>query len=439
MAERTGRTPVVVVGGGLAGLAAAAVLGRAGRRVVLCERAHTPGGRATTHVERGYAWNLGAHALYRSGPGMALLRGLGITPRGGIPSQSGGFAYTRGRLETLPTGPVSLLTTGLLRLPAKLEVARLLGALPRIDASTLHGVTVQDWLERAVRRSSVRTLVEALLRLSTYMNDPARVSAGAALAQLQLALAKGVLYLDGGWQTLVESLSAAAMQAGVEIRPGVRAEAIERNHAGGMVVRAADGTRLPAAAIVLAVGPRDAAGLLAGGPGEDVVAAWERAATPVEAATLDVALGRLPRATATFALGIDRPLYLSVHSAAAKLAPGPGAVIHVMQYLPPGDATPARAIERELEGLLDLVQPGWRDVLVARRFLPSLRVSHASVLAASGGLPRRPGPAIPGVADVYVAGDWVGPEGVLADASLASAGRAAELVLASPAGVAAAA
>ena len=59
-----------------------------------------------------------------------------------------------------------------------------------------------------------------------------------------------------------------------------------------------------------------------------------------------------------------------------------------------------------------------------------MTVSHALPLAAQGGLAGRPGPAVPGIRSLYVAGDWVGPEGLLSDASLASAHRAADLILA---------
>jgi len=39
----------------------------------------------------------------------------------------------------------------------------------------------------------------------------------------------------------------------------------------------------------------------------------------------------------------------------------------------------------------------------------------------------RPGPSVPELANVFVTGDWVGPEGMLVDASFASARLAAEL------------
>jgi len=145
-----------------------------------------------------------------------------------------------------------------------------------------------------------------------------------------------------------------------------------------------------------------------------------------------VALSRLPRPRATFALGIDQPLYLSVHSAVAKLAPAGGATIHVAKYLDPDVSPDAKFDERQLEGVLDLIQPGWREAVVDRRFLPSMTVYHALVTAAQGGTAGRPGPAVPNVANLYVVGDWVGPQGLLADASLASAKQAARLIARAP-------
>ena len=92
---------------------------------------------------------------------------------------------------------------------------------------------------------------------------------------------------------------------------------------------------------------------------------------PIKAACLDVALDRLERPRQRFALGLDRPFYYSVHSAAAKLAPEGISVVHVMKYLATTDASsPAESIEQELEGCLDRLQPGWRSHTVARRYLP---------------------------------------------------------------------
>jgi hypothetical protein len=91
------------------------------------------------------------------------------------------------------------------------------------------------------------------------------------------------------------------------------------------------------------------------------------------------------RPRARFALGIDAPLYLSVHSAMTRLAPAEMATVQVAKYLPAGGETDPHEDERELEALLDIVQPGWREVVVTRRYLPRLVVTNAPVTAAMGG------------------------------------------------------
>src|SRR5260221_5041278 len=84
---------------------------------------------------------------------------------------------------------------------------------------------------------------------------------------------------------------------------------------------------------------------------------------PVTLASLDAALSKLPKPKATFALGIDKPLYFSVHSQWAQLTPKGGALIHVARY---GGGQAAEA-----EDLLDGNQPGVREVTVHLRVLPS--------------------------------------------------------------------
>jgi phytoene dehydrogenase-like protein len=248
-----------------------------------------------------------------------------------------------------------------------------------------------------------------------------------AIRQLQMALAQGVLYLHGGWQTLVDGLRAQAAAAGVKIVPETRATKIEREALRGHVtgVKLADGALHTASAVIVAASPAEVCELIEDGE-QTALGQWARTAIPVKAACLDVALARLPQPQATFALGIDQPLYFSVHSAVAKLAPAGNAVIHAAKYLGSENAADPKAVEGELEAMFDLVQPGWRDLVLERRFLPAMTVSHALVTAEQGGYGGRPDVAVPGIEGLYVAGDWVGTEGLLADASMASGKRAAE-------------
>jgi len=418
--ERT-KTQVVVIGGGLAGLAAATYAARDGRRVTVLEKAQAPGGRAATHGKAGYALNLGPHALYQGGPAAEVLAELGVATPGDKPAVTG-FAIDGGALRALPSGLASLLSTSLLPLRGKIELASFLAGLPSIDPASLGRTSFDAFLEARLRSPEARRVAFALARLSTYCDDFSRLDAGAAVAQMQLAIHAGVRYIDGGWATLVQGLVMAAERAGVRILAGAKAASIDRSAHGVRGVRLADGSELAADAVILAASPSLARALC---PDVPHLARACEAAVPSIAACLDVALARLPAPRNTFALGIDRPLYFSVHSSAARLAPEGGAVVHVARY---GKADDPGAVEAELDALLERMQPGYREVLVERRFLPSMIVAHDVPEAARGGLPGRPGPRVPGAPGIFVAGDWVGPEGMLADASLASARAAARAI-----------
>lgn len=425
---------VAVLGGGLAGLAAAAYLARTGRSVVVLEKSGQLGGRGRTRTQSGFRFNVGPHALYVGGAARAVLRELGVSFHGGAPEARRALGVTDRGLHPLPTNTLSLLASRRLRLPAKWELARLLAGLPKRDAAAADGVSLADWITRNVRHASVAELLQAFFRVSTYSNDPERMSAGAALAQLQLAFARGVLYLDGGWQTLVDGLAGRAREAGVRIVTNADAAALEHD---GRVqgIRLQDGERW-AAPFVVSTLPPAAVAALPGLEGTDL-ARRARTRVAIRAATLDLGLRRLPRPENAVAFGLDRPLYFSVHSAVARLAPEGGALVHAAYYRGPDDRDPA-ALEAELLALVDRLQPGWRDAVVERRFVPDLVVANALPLASEGGLGGRPTSAVPERPGLFIAGDWVGPEGQLADASLASARAAAAAIAAEPERVAAA-
>lgn len=420
-------TDVVVVGGGLAGLAAAAYLARGGRRVTVFESGEL-GGRAATHQQDGFQLNLGPHALYCAGAGRPVLAELDVSYTGAPPA-GGGLALLGGRTHLLPRDPASLLTSSLLGLGAKAEVGSLYAALPKLDARRWNNVSVRDWLDSTLRHPEARLLMEAMCRLSTYAHAPEVQSAGAVIAQLQMGAAGGVWYLDGGWQSLVAGLAQRAREAGARIVSGTRVRRV-RHDAAVRGVELADGTEVEAGQVLITARPPVAATLV--NAGATPLSEWAAAALPARIACLDVALHHLSRPETTFALGMDQPLYYSVHTAAARLAPKGGAVIHVARYL--GTEAPAdpAALEEELEGVLDQLQPGWRNVLAHRRYLPNMIASNAVDRADRGGLAGRPDVAVPGVENLFVAGDWVGPEAMLVDASLASARRAARLMLAAP-------
>jgi phytoene dehydrogenase-like protein len=387
----------IVVGGGVAGLTAANALAGGRRRVVVFEQSARLGGRASTREDRGFLLNVGPHALYRGGRAFSLWREWQIPFHGRVPDVTANAFLTYGdRMYDLIRNPGALLRSRLFGFGEKLEALRLFAHLQHGVADP--GETMDHWLDRHVGRPRVRALAEAMTRVSTYTAEIPHLSAEAALAQIRLATRQGVVYLDGGWQTVIDGLARRAQGLGVEIRRGESLDNLRHVSASG---------------VVLAIPPK-AVERLTGTPLPLL--------RPVRMATLDLGLRSFPVGAARFALGMDRPLYLSLHSAAGRLAPVGAALVHVGKYLSQGEAD-ANSIRAELEHHADLCMPGWHDQAEVVRYLPNLTVTHAA--ASPLGRPDVDALHMEGVA---IAGDWVGPEGMLADAAVGSALRAAALL-----------
>ena len=438
MANEADNSDVVIIGGGVAGLTTAALLARSGKRAVTLfeQSSHEIGGRARTSVFEGFYFNQGPHALYLSDLGAAVLKELGITYNGQVAAGKGAtYLIKDGKKHLAPGDYGSISSVKSDGNSDEIERNQFFDSLAKIDFSQLENVTVQEWLDKNIHDKNLAEIIKSLLRLNTYANDPDTQSVGSALHQLYLASLGGTMYVDGGWQTLVDGLLNAAKEHKARIVMGKKATRIERrakdssSSSSEWQVTLSDRTQVSAKIVVIAAGPKDAYSLFHDKERPEVLSKAAQESKPVRMACLDIALNTHPDKDALFALGVDRPLYFSVHSAYAKLAPenGGGALIHVAKYLGTSIEPKPREDQQELEEFLDLLQPGWREVLVKRRPLPNMVVSNALVTAKAGGLSARPDVKV--ADDLYIVGDWVGKEGLFSTPSFASAKRAAQLIL----------
>lgn len=407
---------VIVIGGGIGGLTAAAFAAKGGAKVRLLEGAPQLGGRARTRAEKGFLFNHGPHALYLKSAGKRALDALGIDPPGKKPALGHAFLVRDGALHLAPAGLGDLAKTSAFSAADKIAFG-LAFAQVSSGFKGKSGETFADALKRLTSSLPAQAGIKAFARVSSYSNAPEIASADAVLDQIRAANG-GVRYLDGGWGAMIAAMAEKARGFGAVIETGARVGKVESAGSGWRVVRA-DGAVLEARAVVLALSPEEGAALT----GNARLTEAARNAAPVRAASLDVALSRLPEPGRIFALGLDEPTYFSVHSASAKLAPEGGAMIHVSRYLAP-EEVPSKDTKAQLEHLLDLMQPGWREVLVAEQWLPMATVSHDMPQAARGGLAGRcPVDVGP---NLFAAGDWVGDEAWISDAAFASGRLAGE-------------
>lgn len=381
---------VHVIGGGLGGLAAAALIARAGRTVTVHEARGRLGGRGTTDRRDGFRLNQGPHALYRAGEANRVLRSLGIAPTGQAPDLRGAMMADGDRVGLSPGGPVSLLRSPMLGGHDKFELASVLTRISRIDPARLASVSAREWVEQVSSRDRVREILHTVIRLATYTNLPDVLSAEVAVMQVRLALGKGVIYLDRGWEQLVEALGQL---------PGVR---YERNDYVGEM------PDVPC--VIVATGsPRPAANLL--GVQFDV-------GPRAEVSVLDVGLAQRPRHG--FVLGIDPPMYLSNHGFPDGMTPQGASLVSVAEYLSTDNEPDRNRLETFLAHAgIDA------GAIVTERYLHRMPAVSAIATAEAGGLRGRPQSAASDRPGVFVVGDWVGSRGHLLDAVLASAEDAA--------------
>ncbi len=328
---------------------------------------------------------------------MRELRALGIKLSWWNPTSPFSVFLRDGKPKRSPGGLAALM--------------RWLPGVARSQPEELGGISTSEWLERSLPSRDSRAAAAALVRVTTFVADQDSLSADVAARQLKIGFLPGVRYLRGGWQSLVDALAAGAHRRGATLRTRAAVRSVHRE-AGGWTVGLDDGTLHADLLVVAAGGPDAVAKLL----GERAPVAPGPAA---ELSVLDLGLRRLPRRTRRFALGVDAPTYLSRHS-----PPGhrDGVLLSLASY--------AREPRAALEANADLVQPGWRQQVTLERFLPRMVAVSAIPTPAGGGLAGRP--AVERGEGLYLAGDWVGPEGWLVDSAIASGAAAAAAALRAP-------
>ncbi|MBS4202165.1 FAD-dependent oxidoreductase [Bacillus sp. FJAT-49732] len=416
---------VAVVGGGLAGLTAANFLAREGKKVVVLEKSNRPGGRAMTNDKNGVLMNLGPHGLYLSGDAMTILTELGISIPGGNASKSVQIhGILNNSVQVIPTDFTSIMSSSLLSWKSKFVFGKLMLRLMKLNVNSIPEVSLKEWADAEISDPMIRHIFYSICRLTTYTNAPTLQLAKPVLKQVQRSLKGGVLYVDGGWETIIQKLKQQAIASGVDIFTNKNVTNIE-HHGDYQSILCSDGTVFDVADCIVAAPPKEAMKMIKGAE-QTSLHQWNENAISVTASCIDLGLKKLPTSRHQFAIGLDQALFFTNQSRAAKLSEDGTLVVSLVKYHNPIEEINVHADKKQLESVMDLLHPGWRHEVVVQQFLPKLTVSYDFPHMKRK---ENPGPSIPEMSGIYIAGDWAGHEEVLADAAVASGKRAAHQIL----------
>lgn len=226
-----------MIGAGIAGLAAAFRLSRAGLTVTVLERSTHVGGKMLSMEREGFVLNRAATIIPSSYTALSRLAADAGISNAFTPTPTSFGVLREGRVRTLRgdgLGAVlDAVRTDLLSLRSKLWAGRLGAdarrwrrALPADDfeaAGRLDTETIAAYARRRLNRELYDNLVDPLMR-GLYLADPADMS----VVDLALTLAK---FAEGGLTQYPTGISflPQRLAAGLDVRLGVTVERVEHD------------------------------------------------------------------------------------------------------------------------------------------------------------------------------------------------------------------
>ncbi|WP_276355992.1 FAD-dependent oxidoreductase [Cohnella caldifontis] len=437
MLEEEPNMEVAVIGGGLAGLTAAAYLSQSpGVRGVLFERSPQWGGRAFTYEKSGFTLNYGAHAIYgidRHTIGQ-LEKELGLTFSSRQVDKRK-VMYEKGTDVTpAPLDFVNLMKTDVLRTGQKVrfvaEIAAMMGGIHQLR----HYATLGDYLAESNAGEDLKELWEHLVCSNFFISpEDARRVPGPVIAEYYHNLflsQKPVNYILGSWAVITGQLQEKIAGSGrweLALKEG--ADSIRYEN--GKYVIATKTRELAFDRVVFAMPVQQVVKLLSGTPWEPFLAPYE-SNTATEVLVYDVGLSHVVNRPFSYISDMNNKMFITDVSATDHtLTPEDGQLLQGIAYLSDdsfGGETERKTYlderQAQMEALFDRHYPGWRDAVVVKRMSKKAMVQSVKHVAGNLLLPNRM-ESVP----FYFCGDGCQGKGELAERAFSSARAAAQLVL----------
>jgi phytoene dehydrogenase-like protein len=429
---------VIVIGGGMAGLATGALLAKRGLKTTVLEKGNQHGGRAYAYADKGFTLNYGAHAMYRPESGLLgeVMRHLERpVPACNYPEATKAYWALGDRWGSLGAKPHQALTSSLFPLTTKARLGPIMLALRGGNPDAVPvALTWGDWIDAHTSDALLRLWLRAFTVVNTYSARPDDLSARAVLRHIkENTFAKDYAgYMHGGWGTMFDAFIDVLRSNGGTLITGARVQRLEERD-GRIAAAIVNGDRHEAGAFVCTLSPQEAPALAEDAtPLRAEMSRWETL-QDTRVIALDLGFSRRLRTDLTFAFDVERETYYSLHSEVTPdLAPEGSQLLQALAYLSSEDAASDVAVERRYQDLLaglDRFFAGWRDAVVVERVLKNVRVTAARRTPGQyepNGVPLR----ARSVANLYFANDARDLPRLLSLTSLAAALEVSETIAA---------
>ncbi len=434
--KEVAKMKVAVIGGGLAGLTAAAYLSENPyMEGILFERSPQLGGRAFTYEKSGFTLNYGAHAIYGIDRHKitTMEKELGLSFSSKQVDKRKVMYAKNDQLTQAPLDFVNLIKTDLLN---TMQKVRFVGEITAIIAN-IHNLknyaTLGDYLAESDADEDVKELWEHLVCSNFFITpDDARAVSGAVISEYYHNLflsSRPVNYVLGSWAVITNQLKQKLASSGrweIALQEGV--DGIR--YADKKFYLQTKNRELAFDKVIFAMPVQQVIKLLKGTAWEPFLAPYE-GNTATEVMVYDVGLSKVVARPFNYISDMDNKLFISDVSATDHtLVPEGGQLLQGIAYLRDHfnneDERKAYLDSKtlQMEHLFDKHYPGWREATAVKRVSKKAMVSSVKNIASNSLLPNR-------VENIpfYFCGDGCVGKGELAERSFSSARSVAQSIL----------
>ncbi|MGX5609676.1 phytoene desaturase family protein [Bacillus cereus] len=420
---------VIVVGGGLAGLSAAAHLAKNGKKVILMEKAKI-GGRAMTVKIKGYEFNMGAHAFYGRDTSTlhTLEKELQLKMNWAEFSPDKAIYDLGQELTVIPSSLKGLMETKMLTGCNKFSFAWfvLLTMLGFHKGSS--NTSISEWMEEQKLNDEIKTMLLTLASSNFFTNKPEQIPSDVFFNYYKkiFRTQKPVSYLRGGWQNLIEQLTQVIEENDGEIL--TKAKLTEIKIEDGKIESLLVGDeKYIADDYIFCIPPDELHKVFKGTILEPRFMEYSNL-EPTYVMFYDIGLKESVNSSYTYVYDTKNKLFITdISYYDPNCAPENGQLLQAIAYVNKEEAENPEMIEQykeKIEAFYDKHFAGWRESLVVPKISKKAIVQTIKWNMSQQGIPI----SFEDISNLYFAGDWCSGEGQLSELSFSSAYHVSKLI-----------